>query len=164
LNAGGDICSHELQINSDEYYPLSENGMVHGDKKEVRGTMDFRVAKAVGRDIDADCTQIKLAGGYDHNYFLQDGKEFVLAASIKAPESGRVMRVYTDMPGILFYSGNFLHTHEVEGKLGRAYKSREGFCLETNYCPNCLKCPQVKQPILKKGDTYHHKTIYEFTL
>ena len=74
------------------------------------------------------------------------------------------MRVYTDMPGILFYSGNFLHTHPVEGKLGRAYKAREGFCLETNFCPNALKFPHVKQPILKKGEVYKHKTIYEFTL
>ena len=164
LNATGDICSHELQINSNEYYPLSENGMIHGEKKPARGTMDFGCVKPVGRDIDADCPQIKLAGGYDHNYFLQEGNEFILAASIKAPESGRIMRVYTDMPGILFYSGNFLQTHEVEGKLGRAYKSREGFCLETNYCPNALKCPQVKQPILKKGEVYRHKTIYEFAL
>lgn len=164
LNGEGDILSHELQIFADEYYPMSDNGMVHGEKKAAVGTMNFKEPKVVGLDIDADCPQIKLAGGFDHNYFLQDGKEFVLAASIKAPESGRIMRVYTDMPGVLFYSGNFLHTHEVEGKLGRAYKAREGLCLETNYCPNCLKCPQVKQPILKKGDVYHHKTIYEFAL
>ncbi|MBR5478828.1 MAG: galactose mutarotase [Clostridia bacterium] len=164
LNVTGDICSHELTINSDEYYPLADNGMVTGEKRPAVGTMNFKEPKIVGSDIDADCPQIKLAGGYDHNYFLQDGKDFVLAASIKAPESGRIMRVYTDMPGILFYSGNFLHTHEVEGKLGRAYMAREGFCLETNYCPNALKCPQVKQPILKKGEKYHHKTVYEFAV
>lgn len=158
----GTILDHELQIFAEEYYPLGENGMVTGVCAPVRGTMDFRRPKAIGMDIEKECLQLQIASGYDHNYRLQDGDDMVFAAQARDPKSGRVMRVYTDMPGVLFYSGNYLEEHQVAGKLGRIYHKREGFCLETNFCPNALRFPEIKQPILRAGEEYRHKTVYEF--
>lgn len=158
----GTIENHELQIFSDYYYPLGANGMVTGETAPVDGVMDFRVSKRIGEDIARDDAQLAIAGGYDHNYFLQNGADMMLAARAYDPESGRVMRVYTDMPGILFYSGNALEGAPTVGKCGRAYRKREGFCLESNFCPNALRFPQLKQPILRAGERYLHKTVYEF--
>ena len=50
------------------------------------------------------------AGGYDHNWVLNDYDEgkIYFAASVFEPTSGRVMEIFTSEPGLQFYSGNFL--------------------------------------------------------
>lgn len=159
----GDVLNQKLLINANEYYPLGNNGMVTGEIAPVRGTIDFRKAKTIGQDINKDCTQLNIACGYDHNYDLPgDGKKLVFAAQVWDEKSSRTMKIFTDMPGILFYSGNHLQTHPIQGKNGAHYKARNGFCLETNFCPNALKFPHLKQPILRKGEVYDHSTIYQF--
>ncbi len=160
----GTMLNHELQIFADEYLPLNEIGMVYDEVLPVDSVMDFREAKAIGRDIGEDHPQLKIATGYDHNYILKLNENGLThAAHVFEPESGRMMDVYTDMPGILLYSGNYLENHDVVGKDGRLYKMREGFCLETNYYPNALKYPQYPQPILRAGAEYKHETVYKFS-
>ncbi|MEG2570555.1 MAG: aldose epimerase family protein [Clostridia bacterium] len=163
LAGAGSILPQRLMINSDFYYPLGANGMVMGEHAPVRGTMDFRTPKAIGRDIESDCEQLKIAGGYDHNFELAvKGNSLSLAAQAWDDDSGRTMRVFTNMPGVLFYSGNALASHPVHGKGNRAYRAREGFCLETNFCPNALRFPNLPQPILRVGEKYDYTTVLEF--
>ncbi len=161
----GKMLDQTLQIFANEYLPLDDNGMVHGVVLPVDRVMDFRDAKAIGRDIGEDHPQLAIATGYDHNYVLeQNGKELIHAARAKDEKSGRVMDVYTNMPGILLYTGNYLEDHDVPGKDGRLYRLREGFCLETNYYPNALKYPQFPQPTLKAGELYDFETVYRFSI
>ena len=152
-----------LQIFADEYMPLSENGMVYGEILPVDRVMDFRDGKTLAQDIEQNHPQLKIAGGYDHNFVLNPkGKELVLAARAEDSATGRVMEVLTNLPGILLYTGNFLADHNVSGKGGRFYGKREGFCLETNFPPNALKHPNFVQPILNAGETYDFETVYRF--
>ena len=79
-----------------------------------------------------------------------------------APESGRVMEVYTTQPGIQFYSGNFLDG-TITGKAGKAYQKRYGFCLETQHYPDSPNQPAFPSCILRPGEKYFQKTVYRFT-
>lgn len=159
----GSAMEHRLQIFADEYMPLDENGMVYGEILSVDSVMDFRAGKEIARDINENHPQLSIASGYDHNFVLSpNGKDLALAARAEDKESGRVMEVLTNMPGILLYTGNYLEDHTVAGKGGRFYRKREGFCLETNFPPNALKHPNFVQPILRAGEVYDFETVYRF--
>ena len=123
--------------------------------------MDFTVPKEIGKDIDADFEQLKLTGGFDHNYVLdkEDG-EFVLMAKAYCKETGIGMEAYTDCPAVQFYAGNFIENEK--GKEGAVYDKRHGFCLESQYCPNAVNDTHFKQPFLKAGEKYDTRTIYKF--
>ncbi len=120
---------------------------------------DFNGAKAVGRDIALDDPQLKLAGGYDHNYVL-DGSGFREAATVSSPVSGIDMLIFTDRPCMQFYSGNFLKG--AVGKGGRAHKKHAGLCFETGGFPDAVNRPEFPAAILKKGETFYSKTLYVF--
>ena len=102
--------------------------------------MDFTSPKRIGDEIDADFEQLKFAGGYDHNWVLDewDGTLRRIAV-LKVPVSGRYMEVYTTLPGVQFYAGNFIT--EQTGKDGVVYGPRAGLCLETQYFPDSANQP-----------------------
>jgi aldose 1-epimerase len=129
----------------------------------VKGTpMDFTNLKAVREDISSDYEQIIFGKGYDHNWVLNTSKnELGKAAEVVDEKSGRVMEVYTTMPGVQFYTGNFLNGVD-GGKDGAVYNQRAGLCLETQYFPNAMKHENFPSPILKAQEEYKHTTIYKF--
>ena len=131
----GNVEGHELWMDADYFTPAVDS-IPTGEFAAVAGTpMDFKEAKTIGRDIRADFEQLLAAGGYDHNWVIAgwDGqlKHF---ATLKAPVSGRVMKVYTTLPGVQLYTGNFLNGEA--GKDGAVYQRRAGLCLETQYFPD----------------------------
>jgi aldose 1-epimerase len=107
---------------------------------------------------------LKLAGGYDHNFALRrkSGEPISLAARVMDPKTGRVLEVWTDQPGIQFYTGNFLDG-SVRGKDGIAYTKRSAFCLETQHFPDSPNQPKFPSTVLKPGERYHTTTIYKFS-
>lgn len=128
-----------------------------GEMRSVEGTpMDFRSPKPIGQDIGADYEPLKLQGGYDHNFEVFCNP----CAVLSDPVSGRTMAVYTDLPGIQFYAGNFLNE---TGKGGTVYGKRTGIALETQYYPDSIHHPEWAQPVTKAGETYHTETIYRFS-
>ena len=130
-----------------------------GENRPVDGTpMDFRTAKPIGKDIDADYEPLHLQKGYDHNFDAAINP----CAILTDVDSGRCMTVVTDCPGIQFYSGNFLQGET--GKDGVSYTHRGGICLETQYFPNALNEPAWPQPITKAGEAYHSETKYIFSV
>ena len=164
-NGSGTILDHEVWINADSFTPADEFSIPTGEIRAVAGTpFDFTRKKKIGRDIDADYDQLRFAKGYDHNFALNDqGTGVRHAASISDPVSGRQMDVYTDLPGMQFYTGNGLK-NTYPGKDGADYLPRTGVCFETQYYPDAVNKEAWQKPVFKKGETYRSKTIYRFSV
>ena len=146
-----------LTIPGKTFCPDDAANIPTGEERSVEGTpFDFRKAKVIGRDIDMDYEPLKLQGGYDHNFAVSSNP----CAILSAPDEGRKMIVYTDLPGIQFYAGNFIDNEP--GKDGVTYTRRSGVALETQYYPNALNTPEWDQPITPRGEHFHSETVYWF--
>ncbi|MES2037378.1 MAG: aldose epimerase family protein, partial [Pseudomonadota bacterium] len=111
LAVQGSVLNHEVMINADRYTPVDADLVPTGVVATVAGTaFDFRQAKPVAAHIADDDQQLRFGRGYDHNFVLNQpsAKEISLAVHIHEPVSGRVLELWTDEPGLQFYSGNFL--------------------------------------------------------
>jgi aldose 1-epimerase len=158
------IAHHELTILSDQYTEVDGGLIPTGNLPDVAGTpMDFTSSHKIGERIDADFEQLKLGGGYDHNWVLRnrDGS-LALAATVYEPESGRFMEVFTTEPGVQFYAGNFLDGTLIS-KDNIIYVRRAGLCLETQHFPDSPNQPTFPSTILQPGQTYQTQTIYKFS-
>ena len=154
----GNILDNVLKINANAYLPTDKLWVPTGEIKSVENTpFDFRKAKPIGQDIGDENDDLKnAAGGYDHCFCLTD-KHF---ATVYSEKTGIKMDCYTDLPGVQFYSGNFL-----TGEKGKSvYNKYAGFCLETQFYPDAIHNPAWKQPVLRKHDKYYSKTAYEFSI
>jgi aldose 1-epimerase len=163
LAGSGDILNHQLMLAADKFTPVDAGLIPTGELKAVDGTpFDFRKPTAIGARINAADEQIKVGGGYDHNFVL-NGKPGTmrLAARVTEPTSGRWMEVSTTEPGVQFYTGNFLDG-TIKGKGGQVYAKRSGFCLETQHFPDSPNKPAFPSTLLKPGATYQTTTVYKF--
>ena len=154
----GDILGHELMLNADKYTVVDKGLIPTGENRSVKGTpMDFTTPMT----IDSRIGQVE--GGYDHNYVLNSrGGTLALAAKVYEPTSGRVMEIYTDQPGVQFYTGNFLDG-SVTGKAGKVYQKNYGFCLETQHFPDSPNKPDFPSVVLLPGQRYATVTVYKFS-
>lgn len=164
-HASGSVEDQTVWIDADTFTASDETSIPTGELVPVRGTpMDFTEAKPIGRDIGADYEALRIGNGYDHNWVLNHPEgELALSAWAYDAKSGRVMEVYTDLPGIQFYTANFLDG-EHEGKDGVKYSARGGYCFETQYYPDSINKPQFPSPVLKAGEEYITTTIYHFAV
>ena len=166
LSAGlrKDILGHEITIDADYFLPVDMTLIPTGEIREVGQTpFDFREFKVVGDDIDLDETQITYGNGYDHCWVLNNQDEGVrFVASAYDPLSGRLLEVFSDQPGIQFYSGNFLDG-TLQSKEGGSYEFRSGFCLETQHYPNSPNQENFPSVILNPGEKYNTETIFKFS-
>lgn len=151
----GSIVKHELQINADEYTVADSELIPTGAIAPVAGTaLDFRQPKLIGLDIDQD--------GYDHNFVLREKNDGLKnCATLYDPKFGRQMQIYTTLPGVQFYSGNFMKTGL--GKEGVRYDWRNGLCLETQFFPDAVHHPNFPSPVFAAGEPYRHETVYKFS-
>lgn len=159
---GGEITDHEVWIRANGFTATSDDLIPNGTITDVTGTpMDFRTKKAIGKEIGADYRPMKIAGGYDHNYAL-DKKAGALekVAELSEASSGRTMEVYTDLPGMQLYTGNFIEKET--GKGGAVYTKRNGVCFETQFFPNSIHIPSFDSCVLKAGETFTSTTVYRF--
>ena len=160
-----DISNHDLKINADSFLPVDSTLIPTGEIRDVIETpFDFLQPKKVGRDIEINNEQINFGNGYDHCWVLNnygDGVRFV--ASAYDDSSGRLLEVYSDQPGIQFYSGNFLDG-SLKSKYEGNYDFRSGFCLETQNFPNSPNENSFPSPLLKPGKKYLSETIFRFSI
>lgn len=146
-----------LSLPARHFCPDNAESIPTGVKQPVEGTpMDFRAPKPICRDIDADFEPLHLQGGYDHNFEVFCNP----CATLTDVDSGRSMSVYTDCPGIQFYSGNFLKEN---GKEGIVYGKHAGIALETQFYPDSIHHADWAQPVTKAGKRYHSETCYQFS-
>ena len=160
----GDILQHLLLINADRFTPTDAGSIPTGELRPVRGTpFDFKRPTAIGARIDQPDEQLKFGNGYDHN-FVVNGRAGVvrLAARATDPKSGRVMEVWTDQPGVQFYTGNFLEG-TAPGKGGAVYGRRSAFCLETQHFPDSPNHPEFPTTVLRRGARFRSTTVYKFS-
>lgn len=162
----GTILDHRVQIAAERYTPADETFIPTGVLAPVEGTpYDFRQAKAIGRDIGAvPTTGADDPGGYDLN-FVVDGRPDAMRfmARVVGPDSGRVMEVDADQPGIQFYSGNFVNG--MAGKGGSIYPKNGALCLESQYFPDSINKqgrPGWTDVVLRPGETYRHRMAFRF--
>lgn len=159
----GDILNHKLKIYGDKITTADEQSIPRGEIRNIKGTpMDFTSFRTIGESIDDDYDQLNNGHGYDHNWIINgEENKLNIVAEVYEEKFGRKMDVYSTMPGVQFYSGNFLEGQK--GKDGIIYSRRAGLCLETQYYPNALANSSFPNTILKAGEEYNHTTIYKFS-
>ncbi len=160
------VTDNELRVIASGYTPVDSTYMTTGEIASVEGTpFDFRTARTVGENIkDFSNEQIKNGNGYDHNFVLDNGSNVNNpAVELYSPESGILLTVYTNEPGIQVYSGNFLDG-SVTGKKGIIYNQHAGICLETQHYPDSPNKPQWPSVRLNPGETYNSECIYKFSV
>jgi aldose 1-epimerase len=157
------ILGHILMIDADKMTPVNETLIPTGELTPVQDTpFDFRNPKVIGRRINEDTEQIKFGQGYDHNFVLNGTTgELRKVAVLSESESGRVLEVFTEEPGVQFYSGNFLDG-TITGKNGTVYAYRHGLCLETQHFPDSPNKPDFPTTTLNPGEVYKTTTVYKF--
>lgn len=159
----GPVLKQEMQIFAESFTPANSESLPVGVLAPVEGTpLDLRRSTPIGAHIDDDFDQLVWAGGYDHNWAV-DGAMGALRPAARAlcRETGISMDVETTLPGIQFYSANYLDGCPA-GKGGAPYAKRWAFCLETQFFPNATNCPAFAQPVLAPGETFDHTTVYRF--
>jgi aldose 1-epimerase len=159
----GKVLQHVMQLNASHYTPVVKGAIPTGEIASVSGTpLDFSKPKTIGQDIDADFEQLKLVGGYDHNFCI-DGADGTLRgfANVTNPVTGITMHCATTLPGFQFYSANGFHSDH--GKDGVIYDERDGFCLETQFYPNSVNEPAFPDVIFGPDRAYDSVTVYQFT-
>ena len=158
----GTIEDHKITLLASNYTPADEASIPYGDIVSVEGTpMDLRQELVIGEKIDSDFDQLNFAVGYDHNWVTDNcNGEVRKIAIVKAPGDVRTMEVYTDLPGVQFYAGNFIDPQS--GKDGATYGKRSGLCLETQCYPDSIHKPNFPSVVYGPTKAYKSTTIYKF--
>jgi aldose 1-epimerase len=161
----GDVLAHELVISADSFTEIDDSLLPTGVLAPVDGSpMDFRTPQRIGARIHAPYAQMRIAGGYDHNFVLSHAPgELSLAARTSSPTSGVTMEVFTTEPGMQLYSGNFL-APIYPGKRGHRYDRHAGVCLETQHFPDSPNQPAFPSTILRPGDERRSRTEFRFSV
>lgn len=155
----GTIKGHSIYINADNYLPVDDTLIPTGEFASVHGSPFFFLnERPIGDNIDD-------IDGYDHCYVLNhqdiNNRSMIHAATVFSKNSGRRMEVFTDQPGMQFYTGNFLeNVKTINGVVNR----QEAFALETQNFPDAVNKPNFPSPFIKKGQEYKTRTIYKFTI
>lgn len=162
-HAAGSIHDTVLWVNASQFTEVREGGIPTGRILPVKGTaLDFTKPKPIGQDIDGDDAQTKLVGGYDHNWVFDDWDGRVrLAARITDEKAKRQMEVYTNLPGMQIYAGNFIKRQKAKG--GAEYGPRMGIAMETQFFPDAPNHENFPSTVFGPGRQYDSTTIYKFT-
>ncbi len=160
----GDILGHVLRLNASEYLPTDSTLIPVGESEPVAGTpMDFVTAKVIGQDIKADFPALVYGKGYD-NCWVIDGAEpgqLQECAELYAPESGRVLTMFTTQPGVQVYTGNWLEGCP-KGKNGHIYHDYDGVAIECQNFPDAPNKADYPSAVLRPGEVYEQAIIFAF--
>ncbi|MEY8574087.1 aldose epimerase family protein [Oscillospiraceae bacterium 21-37] len=162
-NPQAKIFDTTLQIHAGQVTEVTDDLIPTGTLLPVQGgPLDFTSPKPLGQDMFADDHLIQVCGGFDHN-FCVDGEGFRKLAEAFEPESGRVMEVWSDMPGVQLYTFNKV-PEPLTGKDGKAMEPHTAFCLETQFYPDSPNQPGFPFAFLTPGKAFATKTEYRFSI
>lgn len=160
----GDVLDHLLWLNAKRFTPIHpEMETSDGSIQHVEGTpFDFTKARKIAEAVKSDHPQIKMVNGIDHNFVIDsNGQDLTHAATLTDPQSGRILEVYTDQPGIQVYTANHFDGSQI-GRKKQALQQYAGVALETQVFPNSPNLPGFPKAILMPGETYRHTCVYKF--
>ncbi|KAH6763402.1 Galactose mutarotase-like superfamily protein [Perilla frutescens var. hirtella] len=153
------VLDHTIQIRANHITPVDQNTVPTGEIMPIKGTpFDFTTESKIGSRIN------EVGIGYDHNYVLDCGEEksgLKHAAKLKDPASSRTLNLWTNAPGMQFYTANYVNG--VVGKGGAAYGKHSAACLETQGFPNAINQPNFPSVVVKPGEKYNHSMLFEFS-
>lgn len=157
-----EIGNTKIRIFADEYTPVDADRIPTGEIAPVQGTpFDFTETAVLGRKLKENARELKSSGGYDHNFVIRHQNTGLRKAAEAADEEeGIRMEVYSDLPGLQFYTGNALE--DEHGKRGAVYGKHSGFCMEPQYYPNSINTESFPSPLFEPGQEYRTTTIYQF--
>jgi aldose 1-epimerase len=156
----GDIRAHLLSIEADAFTPVHATLIPTGELRDVTDTsFDLRRATPLAQYLDSDDLQLRIGGGFDHNFVLRVGDG--PAARLVDVGSGRVLELFTSEPGLQLYTGNDLDG-SVVGRSGRAYVRHAGLCLEPQHFPDAPHHAAFPSVRLDPGQVYRSMTRYVF--
>jgi len=162
----GDILGHEMTIDADKFVPIDAESIPFGELAAVTGTpFDFRKPRTIGERIGQPDKQLRHGTGYDHCWVLNKKlgeRGLQRAVHVADPVTGRVLELFTQEPGVQFYSGNFLDG-SLEGK-GHPWTFRSGFCIEPEHFPDSPNQPAYPNTILRPGDVYETESRFRFSV
>lgn len=157
----GAVDGHSIQLDCDFYTPNTDECMPTGEILSVNDTaFDLRAGKKMEEVFASQENQIAMFGGFDHNFCLR-GRGYRKAGSFTGEKTGICMEIYTDLPGIQIYSGNWLNEEDVY-KNGALYVKHQGVCFETQAFPNAMATSHFPSIILRKGEIYRTTTAFRF--
>ena len=163
-NLSSSVKNHILWLACSRYTPIDDNGIPTGEIKNVNDTvMDFTMAKKLSDGLESDSEEIRKTKGYDHNFCVDnwDGS-LKKIGQLYEENSGRCMEVFTDLPGIQIYTGNYLGRCMGRNKV--IYKTHGAICMETQYYPNHINEENFVSAIFDKDNPYDSTTIYKFSV
>ena len=160
FNLNGDAAStvenHHLRIDSRYILPLGAARLPTGELMPVARTpFESRVARPIGAAVDDAHPQLKISGGYDHYFVLDEGA--AIAADVYSPASSLGLRMRTNQKGLQFYSGN-----QLDEAAPSPFLARSGLCLEPHAFPNAINEPRFPDITLRAGEVYRSQTSYTF--
>ncbi|SHJ97913.1 aldose epimerase family protein [Hespellia stercorisuis] len=162
-HASGDVLKHQVAIDADYYTETDKDAIPTGRVVPVAGTpMNFKKRKEIGRDIGDRYEALVYGHGYDHNYVLKNEKKMAKVAVAVGDRTAIKMEVYTDLPGMQFYTANYVDGEH--GKEGAVYQKRSAFCFETQFFPDAIHHIDFDGPICRAGENYTTSTVYKFVI
>ncbi|MEM9985867.1 MAG: aldose epimerase family protein [Bacteroidota bacterium] len=160
----GSINQHLLMIDAYFFTPVDSTLIPTGELRPVEGTpFDFREPTPIGSRLAVENQQLSFGKGYDHNFVIKPERTFDmhLSARVVGDQSGIVMEVWSQEPGLQFYGGNFMDGSH-QGKSGKDYRFRTAFCLETQHFPDSPNQDQFPSTVLRPGEKYQTSSEYRF--
>lgn len=158
-HGSGKVLDHTIQILANHITPVDENLIPTGEIMPIKGTpFDFTSENKIGSRIH------EVGIGYDHNYVLDCGEEksgLKHAAKLKDPASSRTLDLWTNAPGMQFYTANYVDG--IVGKGGAVYNKHSACCLETQGFPNAINQPNFPSVVAQPGEKYKHSMVFEFS-
>lgn len=154
------VFDNELQIHASSITEIDHTSIPTGHLLPVVDTpFDFNAPKKIGRDIGDSHPQLEIAGGYDHNYVLnQSVDKQIIAYSEK---TGIEMSVSTTCPGVQLYTSNFVTNERIE-KSGLPCQKQSAFCVETQYFPDAINHDHFDLPLITPENPFEEKTVFAF--
>ncbi len=172
FNLGGVAAGHSatealVTIPAAHYTPVDTTLIPTGEIRSVEGTpFDFRKPRRVSERIrDGRDEQLRIGRGYDHNWVVSRApvSGLQLMAKVEDPVSGRTMQIFSNQPGVQFYTGNVLDG-TATGKGGVIYRQGDGLCFEPQVFPDTPNKPSFGSARLDPGQTYENRIVYRFSV
>jgi aldose 1-epimerase len=163
LAGHGSALDHVLTLPASRYNPVDEKLIPTGIADVQATPFDFRTPARIRARMGDAHAQLAVAGGYDHNWILDDANAGTLrlAARLEDPASGRAMTLHTTEPALQFYSGNFLDGSLI-GHDAEAYGRGTAICLEPQLSPDTPHHADWPSAVVRPGEVYRSRSVYRF--